>query len=99
MGPIVCSHYNDSVVIAMAHMEENGVKKKNINLKLNAFWMSDSAHVALIFHLFFYIFFFCSCFVRENGQMGIFSLWHFSESRLHLMLPAACWAVVSGFSF
>lgn len=52
MGPIVCSHYNDSVVIAMAHMEENGVKKKNINLKLNAFWMPDSAYVALAFHPF-----------------------------------------------
>uniref|UniRef100_A0A0L0P8V4 Uncharacterized protein n=1 Tax=Candidozyma auris TaxID=498019 RepID=A0A0L0P8V4_CANAR len=36
----------------MAHMEENGVKKKNINLKLNAFWMPDSAYVALAFHPF-----------------------------------------------
>lgn len=56
----------------MAHMEENGVKKKNINLKLNAFWMSDSAHVALIFHLFFYIFFFVLVLYVRMGK------WEFS---------------------
>lgn len=101
VGPIVCSHYNDSVVIAMAYGREWGEEKKyksETKCILDAWFRLCCVGLSSLFVIYF---FFGSWFVllRENGRMGIFSLWHFSESRLHLMLPAACWEMVFGFSF